>query len=181
MIVAGVLGVAFVAVLVLATMFVVRTAGESDLRARIATPPQTAEERLAAAEQIPTLAIIPFLAEDGSQVPLDVVEGITLNVTNHMFSEGFRVAATGDVNQFREKDTTAAQVGETLGVRYVLFGTVGGTNGEARVDVVLHDVVMGSSIFRGSFYGQVATIAGLNVEVVNALMVVLENVRSTAS
>lgn len=174
--VALVAGVAIV--LIAATVVVVMLAGRSDLRARISTPMPTAAERLADAIEQPTLAVVPLLAEDGTHLSAEMVDSVTATIAARMNENDFRVAAADLVEQFRDKDTTPAEVGEILRVRYVLLGTVGGVDGEARIDVVLHDVVMGMSIFRGSFYGQMASLASLNGEVIDALMVVLENIRS---
>ena len=137
----------------------------------------TADERLADAIEQPTLAVVPLLAEDGTHLSAEMVDSVTATISAQMIENGFRVASADQVEQFRDKDTTPAEVAEVLGVRYVLLGMVGGVDGEARIDVVLHDVVMGMSVFRGSFYGQTASIDSLNGEVVDALMVVLENIR----
>lgn len=176
LILGGIVGV-FAIALIAATVFVIQVADRSGLRERLAEPPPTAEERLAEALETPTLAVIPLRIDAGSTVPVELVEFISQGIADKLGQQGLRVAYGEDVAPFRGKDVTAAEVAEALGVRYVLIGAVGGVEEEVRIDVVLHDAVLGMSVFRGSFYGDRETVSTLHEEVVASLLVVLNNIR----
>ena len=138
----------------------------------------TAEERLAEALETPSIAVVPFLLDAGSDVNSNLVETISQGIADRMNEDGFRVAYGEAVEKFRNKQgVTAAEVAEVLGVRYVLIGTVGGAGEELRISAVLHDVVLGMSVFRGSFYGDRVSVASLHDQVVTSLLAVLDNIR----
>ena len=176
LILGGVVGV-FAAVLVAAIVFITHWASDSALRERLANPRPTTEERLAELMEAPSLAIVPLRIDAGSDVAVNLVEVISQGIADKLGEKGFRVAYGNDVAPFRDKDVTAAEVAEALNVRYVLIGAVGGVGEDIRIDAVLHDVVLGMSLFRGSFYGDRMTVGSLHEELVASILVVLDNIR----
>ncbi|MDA1131960.1 MAG: hypothetical protein O2905_01880 [Proteobacteria bacterium] len=173
----GAVAGAFVAVFVAGIVFVSVWADRSGLRERLDVPALTAEERLAEALEAPSLAVVPLSIDAGSDVDVALVEVLSKGIADRLSEQGLRVAYGDDVAPFRDKDVTAAEVAEALGVRYVFIGAVGGIGEEIRIDATLHDAVLGMSVFRGSFYGDRMTVASLHQEVVNSLLVVLNNIR----
>lgn len=177
LILAGI-GGAFLLTLAAGVAFVIQWANSSSLPGRLAEPPMTAEERLAEASEAPSIAVVPLVLDAGSDVNANLVETVTEGIANRMDQEGFRVAYGQSVEQFRNRQgLTAAEVAEALGVRYVLIGSVGGAGEELRISAVLHDVVLGMSVFRGSFYGDRVSVSSLHDEVVASLLAVLDNIR----
>ena len=167
----------FVAVLAVAIGAVVWIADRSGFAERISEPPPTAAERLAEAEETPTLALVPLRTDAESDAPAELVQRIDAALSELLGGGGLRLPSAAQLEPFRDKDVTPAEVAEALGVRYVVLATVGGRDTEVRIDAVLHDVVLGNSIFRGSFYGERAAVASVQAEVASALLAALENIR----
>ena len=172
----GIVVSVFILLISLAIIITGRLADESGLRDRLAEYKVTVAEQLEENIEMPSLAVVPFKMDPASDVPVSLVDAITQNISEKLSIEGLRIAHGEVVDQFRDKHVTPAEVGEKLGVRYVLIGGVGGLGEEIRIDTVLHDVVLGMSIFRGSFYGDRMAVVSLHDEVATSLLVVLNNI-----
>ena len=106
----------------------------------------------------------------------ELVDSISQAIIDKIVNHGLRVSHGDEVERFRDKEVTVAEVSELLGVRYVLIGEVGGNGEDVRIDATLHDVVLGMSIFRGSFYGDRMTISVLHEDVTSSLLVVIDSI-----
>ena len=168
---------AFIAVFAIAVFAVMRIADQSGFAERISQAPLTAEERLADAIESPTLAVVPLYTDPESDVSTELVQLINSGLVDALSGGGLRLPGQVQMEPFRGKEVTPAEVGEAVGVRYVLIAAVGGVDSEVRVDAVLHDVMLGNSIFRGSFYGDRASAVSVREEVVTALLETLDKIR----
>lgn len=163
--------------IILVSILIGRLADKSDLREQLSLSRSNSNNAISESIELPSLAIVPFKIDEAGDVPKELVDAISKNISMKLSLNEFRVAQGNELDQFRNMNPTPAEVGESLGVRYVLIGLVGGLDEEIRIDAVLHDVVLGKSVFRGSFYGDRTTVAQLHDEVVSALLVVLNNIK----
>jgi class 3 adenylate cyclase/TolB-like protein/Tfp pilus assembly protein PilF len=96
----------------------------------------------------PSIAVLPFDALGGEGQPQRFAAGLTEDlITNLARSRHLLVIARNSVEAFRGKATDVRQVGRTLGVRYVLEGSLQLPPNQVRVTAQLIDAATGAHLW----------------------------------
>jgi adenylate cyclase len=120
-----------------------RKSANSDL------PPQLEGLDLTVPER-PSLLILPFKNLTGDDNQDHLAEGIRIDIQAALVKiTGIFLIAAGSANAMRDKD--ARNAGNAMGVRYVLQGSVRGTQSKLRIAAELIDVVTGTAIWTDNY------------------------------
>jgi adenylate cyclase len=112
-------------------------------------PPQLEGLDLTVPER-PSLLILPFKNSTGNEEQDHLAEGIRIDIQAALVKiTGIFMIAAGSANAMRGKDARTA--GNAMGVRYVLQGSVRGTQSNLRIAAELIDVVTGTAIWTDNY------------------------------
>lgn len=122
----------------------------------------------------PSVVVLPLrnLSGDASQDSLAqaISEGITSELSR--FEDLFVISADS-ANHYRNLDSTPQQIGQELGVRYVLIGSMQRSGDRLRVSTQLIDVVTNAQAWTGKYDRTVADIFVVQDEIVQASVTAL--------
>ena len=153
-------------VLVAATVAIFRVSSE----VQIAFPVLPSAEPEA---EVPSLVALPFRELAGRREVAELALDLGTAVADLLAKEGLRIPPASETERWRGLEPNSQEVADTLRVRYVVGGTVRGAVDGLRVDVVLFDGVLGSEMFRGTFYGTIDSQLDIQQEIAGALLAVL--------
>ena len=113
-----------------------------------------------------SIVVLPFSNLTGSAAESYVADGITASVTADLsrIRDAFVVGA-GTALAFRDKTLTAQQVGQELGVHYVLQGSVQRSGSLARINAQLSDTASNKQLWSDVFDGDGADLFKLQDQV----------------
>jgi class 3 adenylate cyclase/lipopolysaccharide biosynthesis regulator YciM len=96
----------------------------------------------------PSIALLPFRNLSGDPAQDYLAEGLRLGILSSLVQlSGLFLIGTNSVNGYRGQDVPAAQIGNEVGVRYVLDGAVQKTGNRIRATLQLTDVQAGEIIW----------------------------------
>jgi DNA-binding SARP family transcriptional activator len=132
-------------------------------RLRIRTPPEPAKT-------IESIAILPLLNASGDPEMEYLSDGLTENIINNLSQlPALRVMAWGTVARFKGRETTAAEIGRTLGVRVVLTGRVLQMGERLIVRAELIDAADGAQLWGDAYDRKLADIFTMQEEIASEL------------
>ncbi len=138
------------------------------LRAPTATPPVPA--RHAERGEPPSLAVLPFTNRSGLPEDEAFADGMVEDVVAALaFSPDLKVLAAGAASAWRGKAFDLREVGQTLGVRYVLEGNVRRIGHTLRVTAQLSEAESGAVLWMQKFDQPLAELAALQEQLVTAV------------
>ena len=102
----------------------------------------------------PSLAVLPFENMSGGPEQDYFVDGLTDDlITDLSKVSGLFIIARDSVFQFKGRDTKVRDVAESLGVRYVVDGSVRRAGNAVRVNVQLIDAMTGGQLWADRYDG----------------------------
>ena len=109
-----------------------------------------------------SIVVLPFTDLAGNSPPTYLADGVTASVTADLsrIRNAF-VVNVGTAMAYRDKPLTARQVGEQLGVRYVLQGNVQRSSERTRINAQLADAATNEQLWSESFEGDSGDLFGL--------------------
>jgi TolB-like protein/Tfp pilus assembly protein PilF len=126
-----------------------------------------------------SIAVLPFANLGGDSTEDYFADGMVDNLTTDLSAHiaGLMIAGRGSAFTFRDKAVDPRQVGSSLGVRYLLQGSVRRAGEQVRVSVQLVETEAGSQIWAERFEGDRADLVDLQdqitARIANALGVAL--------
>jgi adenylate cyclase len=128
----------------------------------------------------PSIAVLPFTNMSSEPGQEHFADGMTDDViTDLSKSSALFVIARNSTFAYKGKTVKISEVAETLGVRYVLEGSVQRAGGKLRVNAQLIDALTGGHVWADRFDGKVDDIFAVQDEFVRKIVEALE-VRLTA-
>lgn len=125
-----------------------------------------ADGRIAALEDRPAIAVLPFdnLSSDPDQAFF--ADGLAEDLITRLSSwRAFPVIARNSSFQYRGGNLDLKRVGEALGVRYIVEGSVRRSGDQIRVSAQLIEAATGEHIWADTFDGDVADVFALQDEI----------------
>ena len=112
----------------------------------------------AAADGIPTIAVLPFANVNGDSSNAPFSDGVADELTTALGRVGgLNVVARASAFSFRRSGLDTREIGRRLGVRYIVEGRVRSADRRRRVSAELIDVASGNEIWSDTFDGDVGT------------------------
>jgi adenylate cyclase len=114
-----------------------------------------------------SIAVLPFTNLNGDAAEDYFVDGIVDNLTTDLSTHiaGLMVAGRGSAFSFRARNFDPRQVGHSLGVRYLLQGSVRRTGDQVRVNAQLIEAESGAVIWAERFKGESADLVRLQEQI----------------
>jgi TolB-like protein len=111
--------------------------------------------------------VLPFSNLDGDATEDYFANGIVDNLTTDLSTHvaGLIVAGRGSAFSYKGKPVDPKQVGLSLGVRYLLEGSVRRAGNQVRVNAQLVEAQSGSQVWAERFEGESADLAGLQDQI----------------
>lgn len=145
---------------------------ETQARARSSTAPDEQHQEVSARASPPRLSIVvlPFANLSGDPAQDYFADGITENLTTDLSRiEGSFVIGRHTAFTYKGTPTNLKQIGQELGVRYVLEGSVQRSGSRLRVNVQLVDAETGAHLWADRFDKTVADLFDMQDEIVSRL------------
>lgn len=122
----------------------------------------------------PTIAVLPFDTMDGDTEHGYFADGITEDIITELarFQE-IRVIARNSVFTYKGRAVRVQEVGQELGARYVLEGSVRKAGGRVRVTAQLIDAVTGHHVWADRFDEQMEDVFAVQDEVTSKIVATL--------
>ena len=150
------------------------------LGVRIGTAGQLqAPSLLGAADERPSIAILPFRSSSSSQSATCVADSIAEEITHALASvkELFVVSRASTMNRELD-DLGMADIGERLGVRYVLQGSVAADTDRTRVFTELTEASTGHVVYAGRHITPTTDLRAIETEIaISATRSIAPNIR----
>ena len=114
-----------------------------------------------------SIAVLPFSNHGGDASEDYLANGIVDNLTTDLSTHiaGLIVAGRGSAFSYKGKTVDPKQVGLSLGVRYLLEGSVRRTGNQVRVNAQLVEAQSGSQVWAERFEGESADLVGLQDQI----------------
>lgn len=141
----------------------------------------TANGPTAAARPTPlSVVVMPFTNLTGDPQKAYVADGLTANLTADLahIRDAYVVPATTAFT-YRDKNLTAPQLGQALGVGYVVTGSLLNSGTKLRVTAQLVDARSDAQVWTRHFDGDVAELAGLQDQITSEIATGTGNVMIT--
>jgi len=124
-----------------------------------------APRKLAAARL--SIAVLPFTNLNGNAAEDYFADGIVDNLTTDLSTHiaGLMVAGRGSAFSFKARNFDPRQVGASLGVRYLLQGSVRRAGDQVRVNTQLIEAESGGLIWAERFHGESADLVSLQDQI----------------
>jgi len=123
----------------------------------------------------PSIAVLPFANMSGEQAQEYFSDGMTEDlITDLSKVSGLLVIARNSVFTFKNKSVPITEVARTLGVRYVLEGSVRKADGRVRINAQLIDASTGFHLWADRFDRDLENVFALQDEVVGKIVSVLK-------
>ena len=117
-----------------------------------------------------SIAVLPFVNMSGDATNNDFSDGITEEILNALSQiPDLKVAARTSAFQFKGKNIDLRQVGETLGVTYVLEGSVQRADGDVRITAQLIDAQNGFHRWSEKYDRKLTSIFAIEDEISKAI------------
>ena len=138
------------------------------------TRPPSAVAPDAALPAKPSIAVLPFENFGGDPEQEYFAEGMTDDlITDLSKVAGLFVIARNSTFVYKGKSRDVREIGKTLGVRYVLEGSVRRSGGEVRVNAQLIDAATGGHVWADRYDGDLKNIFGLQDKVTRSVVAAL--------
>lgn len=148
--------------------FVTADHGTAQVRTPAATAP--VPTRHAERGEPPSLAVLPFTNRSGLPEDEAFADGMVEDVVAALaFSPDLKVLAAGAASAWRGKAFDLREVGQTLGVRYVLEGNVRRIGHTLRVTAQLSEAESGAVLWMQKFDQPLAELAALQEQLITAV------------
>ncbi len=122
----------------------------------------------------PSIAVLPFENFGGDPEQEYFAEGMTDDlITDLSKVAGLFVIARNSTFVYKGKSRDVREIGKTLGVRYVLEGSVRRNGGEVRINAQLIDAVTGGHVWADRYDGDLKNIFGLQDKVTRSVVAAL--------
>ena len=119
----------------------------------------------------PSIAVLPFDNIGGDPEQAYFADGMTDDlITDLSKVTGLFVIARNSTFVYKGKSPDVRDVGKTLGVRYVLEGSVRRSGGEVRVNAQLIDATSGGQVWAERYDGELKNIFGLQDKVTHSVV-----------
>ena len=156
----------------------VRTQAEGETAQAIAPPPNDADklvQRTPPLPDRPAIAVLPFNNMSGDPEQDYFSDGISEDIITALSKlRWFFVIARNSSFMYKGKAVHVKQVGEDLGVGYVLEGSVRKNGGRVRITAQLNDVANGGHIWAERYDRDVADIFSVQDEITEAIVAAIE-------
>ena len=117
-------------------------------------------------DQTRSILVLPFSTLNAPQAQDYFADGLTAKLTSDLSRiNGSMVIATTTAMTFKDKKNTVQQIGQTLGVRYVLQGDVQHDGAAVRVNASLADARSGLQLWAETFDGQTGDLFALQDQI----------------
>ncbi|PWJ16239.1 winged helix-turn-helix domain-containing tetratricopeptide repeat protein [Jannaschia seohaensis] len=144
------------------------------IRAATSAPPQAQPDQ-PSLPSIPSLAVLPFTNLTGSAEQDYLVDGIVTEVISALSRvSGFFVISSTSTFTYKGRSVDLAEVGQELGVRYVLEGSIQTAGNRIRIFTQLVEAESGHTLWQERFDGTDADIFDLQDEVAQSVAGALE-------
>ena len=132
---------------------------------------QRQREVTESADQVASLAVLPFLNVGGDSAQEYLADGIRDELATEMgHVPGVRIIGRSAAFRYRgRRDIDVRQAGHTLGARYLLQGTLRKANGRLLVSAQLSDSAAGAELWAGDFDRNPADIVHVRDDIVRAI------------
>jgi adenylate cyclase len=117
-----------------------------------------------------SIAVLPFVNMSGNAANNDFSDGITEEILNALAQiSGLKVAARTSAFQFKGKNVDLRRIGETLGVAYVLEGSVQRAGDDLRITAQLNDARSGYHLWSEKYDRKLTSIFAVEDEISKAI------------
>lgn len=123
----------------------------------------------------PTIAVVPFtnLSSDAEQVYF--TDGISSDIINHLSKHRWLQVAARNVSfGFREQDVDVVDLGERLGLDYLVAGSVQKSGQRVRINVQLADAKTGHQVWSDRYDREMSDIFAVQDEITEKIVARLE-------
>ena len=144
------------------------------------TAPQTVQETAAPEEEAPTIpgpsiAVLPFTNMSGDEEQEYFADGISEDLITELSRfEGLLVIARNSTFRFKGRAVDVAEVGEALGVRWVLEGGVRRTGDKVRITAQLIDVASGGHLWAERYDRELTDVFAVQDEVTQQIITAIQ-------
>jgi TolB-like protein/Tfp pilus assembly protein PilF len=153
----------------------------SDGQEWIATVPRVGYRLLKAPSEaiapsvLPSLAVLPFENLSGDRAQDYFADGIVEDLITALSRfKSFAVAARSSSFVYKGRVVDARQIGQELGVQYVLNGSVRRAGGQVRVSAQLVDAEGGAQLWAEKFDGEVGDVFDMQDSVIENVVAIVE-------
>ena len=137
--------------------------------------PKTSEPVEQSTVDKPSIAVLPFDNLSGDPEQEYFADGITEDLTTDLSKiSGLFVVARNSAFYYKGRQVDVRTVGEELGVRYVLEGSIRRAANQVRINAQLIDAVSGGHIWADRFDGTLADVFALQDQVNRKIVAALE-------
>jgi TolB-like protein len=138
-------------------------------------PTEPASPALVPQADRPSLVVLPFANVGGDPEQAYFADGVTDEITMALSRfHSFLVIARGSAFTFKDRRPDVHEVGRTLGVRYVLEGSVRRAGEQLRISGQLVQPATGAHLWADRFDGEAADLFALQDRVTDAVAAALE-------
>jgi TolB-like protein len=166
---AGLLGLVGVAALVAGAWWVGRTTAPGD----DVTAPGSAEARLAFApgdDDRPSIAVLPFVNMSSDEEQEYFSDGMTEEILNSLANiDQLRVAGRTSAFAYKDRTIDLREIGNQLGVRYLLEGSVRKAGDQLRITAQLIEATDGSHLWSHQYDRQLEDVFAIQTEIATAI------------
>ena len=123
----------------------------------------------------PSIAVLPFINMSGDPEQEYFSDGITEDIITDLSKlSGLFVIARNSSFVYKDRTVDVEQVGQSLGVRYVLEGSVRRAEGKVRINAQLSDATTSQQVWADRYDGDLENIFGLQDEVTQQIVQALQ-------
>ncbi len=129
-----------------------------------------------------SVAVLPFVNRSPSSEDAFLSDGISEEISNSLARvEGVRVAGRSSAFALKDRNLGARAIGQTLGVRHVLEGSVQRSGNQLRVSTQLVDAEDGFQLWSDKWDAEMADVFAIEDEIANKVTRALRGVLRTES
>jgi TolB-like protein len=123
----------------------------------------------------PAIAVLPFTNMSGDPEQEYFSDGISEDIVTALSKlRWFFVIARNSSFAYKGKSASLRQIGEELGVRYLVEGSVRKIGGRVRITAQLNDVATGSQLWAERYDRNLADVFAVQDEITDAIVVAIE-------
>ena len=104
---------------------------------------------------VPSIAVLPFKSLYGTNGPDYLAEGLTQNLTNQLSKSNDLFVITYSSSKIAAEVSDANAIAKSLGVRFILQGSVQRSGNDIRVNVEMRDTIEDSTLITNQFDGKI--------------------------
>ncbi|WP_170134851.1 BTAD domain-containing putative transcriptional regulator [Acuticoccus kandeliae] len=138
---------------------------------RAATPTASEARMTYPLPQVPSIAVLPFANMTSEGVPDVVIDGLVEEIIASLAKIPQIFVISGNSTfTYKGREVAAATVAEDLGVRYVMGGSVRGSEERVRITASLADALDGRQVWADTYDRAVGDVLALQSEIANRIV-----------